>query len=84
MPPPRLPLPTSTLASTEQCLRRMAKRQGLRLHKSRSRSPLATIYGHYTLFDAAGGRVGFPGENGKSRKNVGTLVDIGNYLGNPA
>jgi hypothetical protein len=60
----------------------MAKRQGLTLRKSRSRSPLATIFGHYTLFDAAGGRVGFPGENG-SRKRVGTLVDIGNYLGNP-
>jgi hypothetical protein len=83
MPPqPRLPLPTSSLQSTEQCLRRIAKRQGLTLRKSRSRSPLATIFGHYTLFDAAGDKVGFPGGDG-SRKNVGTLVDVGNYLGNP-
>ena len=41
----------------ENRLRRMAKRQGLRLVKARRRDPLALDYGRFSLVDAASGEV---------------------------
>jgi len=41
----------TTLRTTENCLRRVADRQGLRLMKSRSRHPNALDQGRYALID---------------------------------
>lgn len=38
----------------ENLLRRMAQRQGLALHKSRRRDPLALDFGRWTITDADG------------------------------
>ncbi|MBU3751368.1 MAG: hypothetical protein FGM52_13155 [Mycobacterium sp.] len=45
--------PTSTAKTTENRLRRMAQRQGLRLEKSRRRDPRALSHGTYRLIDPA-------------------------------
>jgi hypothetical protein len=59
---------TTAVKTRETRLRRMAKRQGLRLHKSRRRDPHASDYGVYALVDeetsfivagADSGRFGF-------------------------
>ena len=61
-------------------LRRMAKRQGLKLEKSRTRDPRALDYGKYWLRDVRTNFVVFGELPGEWRGNQATLDDIERYL----
>jgi hypothetical protein len=58
----------------------MAQRQGLVLHKSRTRDPRATDYGKYWLVDARTRFVVFGEPAGEWRGNRADLDDIEHYL----
>jgi hypothetical protein len=65
----------------EDRLRRMAKRQDLILHKSRTRDPRAVDFGKYALTDARWSKPpsGAFGLNGQGRPSA-TLDEIEAYL----
>lgn len=63
---------------TENRLRRMADRQGLRLVKSRSRDPKALDYGLYALIDVETGGAVNPALVGRTCS--WTLDQVENYL----
>jgi len=61
-------------------LRRMAERQGLKFHKSRTRDPHALDYGKYWLTDVRTTFVVFGELPGDWRGTAATLDDIERYL----
>lgn len=64
--------------SIEQSLRRAARRQGLRLEKSRVRDPRGLTYGEYRLVDARTNRI----VAGDRHTGYGlTLADVARRLG---
>jgi hypothetical protein len=71
-------MPTGTRSvlpkSREMRLRNAAKRQGLRLEKSRRRDPLALDFGRYWLIDNRVNRRVLGGDDGA------TLDDVEEYL----
>lgn len=54
----------------ENRIRRAAARQGLAIHKSRARDPLALTYGRYWLQHGNTGRTLLGGENGTSLDKI--------------
>lgn len=63
----------------ENLVRRMAKRQGLELCKSRRRDPLALEYGRFRLTDVQRGVVVFGG-NGRFDGYRATLDEVETWL----
>ena len=63
----------------ENRLRRMAKRRGWKLHKSRRRNPLCPDYGKYMLVDYKTNRVVYGAGSGLAEA---TAYDIFMYLKN--
>ncbi len=64
----------------ENRLRRMAERQGLKFHKSRTRDPHALDYGKYWLTDVRSNFVVFGELPGEWRGTAANLDDIERYL----
>lgn len=63
----------------ENRVRRMARRQGLELEKSRRRDPLALDYGRYALIDEAGAVVA----GVEAGRHAWALEDVERYLTTP-
>lgn len=68
-----------TEKSREVRLRRMARRQGLELHKSGRRDPFALDFGRYVLIDGRGATIA--GEH--DGRHAFTLEDVERYLTTP-
>ncbi len=75
-----IPLVMNIQKIMENRLRRMARKHGYRLAKSRARDPQSLTYGGYALIDVASGGASLGGTGNANRGFSATLEEIEEFL----